>query len=255
MLRSMDDLTGYRLRATDGDIGRCADFLFDDKAWVVRYMVADTGRWIPKRQVLISPISLGRPDWEENRFHVHLTRGEIEEAPGIEKEEPVSRQHESELFRFWGYLPYWTPVLGEPGPWGTATHPADLRLAEAAAQKERTVATEEEGDPHLRSAEEVMGYTVEATDGEIGHVEDFIVDDESWLIRYVVIDTRNWLPGGKVAVARDWVRDFDWGKRKAVVDLTREEIKDAPGYDPAIPVNREYEERLYDFYGRRAYWR
>jgi hypothetical protein len=112
----------------------------------------------------------------------------------------------------------------------------------------------EEGDPHLRSVGEVAGYHIEASDGEIGHIEDFIFDDETWKIRYVVVDTKNWLPGRKVLVSPLWVEDVSWRKRRVRVDLTQEEIKSSPEYDPTAPVNRQYEERLYDYYGRPRYW-
>jgi len=110
------------------------------------------------------------------------------------------------------------------------------------------------GDNHLRSVNEVRGYRIQATDNEIGHVEDFIMDDESWAIRYMVVDTLNWLPGRKVLVSPMWITTISWTDRKVAVGMNREQIKDCPEYDPAIPVNREYEEQLYDFYGRPKYW-
>jgi hypothetical protein len=112
----------------------------------------------------------------------------------------------------------------------------------------------ESADPHLRSAEEVRGYHIQATDHEIGHVEDYIVDDVSWSIRYMVVDTRNWLPGKKVIISPSWIGFVDWCNRSVEVLLTREEVKESPEYDPLTPVNREYEVRLYDFYGRPKYW-
>jgi hypothetical protein len=112
----------------------------------------------------------------------------------------------------------------------------------------------ESGDPHLRSTQEVLGYYIHASDGDLGHVEDFIVDDDNWTIRYMVVDTRNWLPGKKVLVAPEWITEVSWGESKVYVDLTQDAIKDSPEYDPTETVNRLYEERLYDFYGRPKYW-
>lgn len=109
-------------------------------------------------------------------------------------------------------------------------------------------------DPHLRSAREVIGYHIQAKNGDIGHVEDFIVDDEAWAIRYMVVDTQNWLPGKKVLVAPVWIESIHWAEAKVRVTLTRAKIKKSPEFDPAAPVNREYEDRLYDFYGRPKYW-
>ena len=106
----------------------------------------------------------------------------------------------------------------------------------------------------LRSVDEVIGYNIQATDGDIGHVEEFIVDDDTWIIRWFVVDTRNWLPGRKVLVAPDWVTRTSWGDRDVHVDVTRARIKDCPEYDPGLPINRRYEQQLYDYYGRPVYW-
>jgi hypothetical protein len=248
MMRSTKEMMGYRLQATDGEIGRCRDFLFDDEQWAIRYMVADTGKWIPDRKVLISPLSLGEPDWSSKRFPVHLTKAQIEAAPPIEEDQPVSRQHEVMVLRHYGYPYYW---VGE-GLWGLESTP--LALREVSAERV-TIPPEPKGDPHLRSVDEVVSYHIDASDGEIGHVEDFVLDEDTWALRYMVVDTRNWLPGRKVLVSPAWVLGFDWRAGKANVDLARDQIKESPEFDPSVPVNREYETRLYDFYGRPVYWK
>jgi hypothetical protein len=249
MLRSVKEVLGYVLNAEDGNIGRCKDFVFDDRAWTIRYMVADTGRWLPGRKVLVSPISLGEPDWNSRLFPVRLTKKQIEEAPGLEEDAPVSRQYEMLWNRYFGWQHYWAGA----GVWGVADNPSALYIEEEVREE----AKEEfaEADRHLRSVKEVTGYHIQATDGEIGHVEDFILDDETWTLRYMVVDTRNWLPGRKVLLNPVWIDSVDWVKAKVVVDLDREHVKRSPDYDPSVPVNREYEERLYDFYGRPRYWR
>jgi len=249
MLRSAKDLNGYVLKATDDEIGRCKDFLFDDEEWTVRYMVADTGKWLPGRKVLISPISLGEPDWTSRVFPITLNKEQVENAPSLSEDAPVSRQYEARWFKYYRYPYYW----GGDGLWGPGVEPAGLAAGERGFAE--TVEEEDLGDSHLRSVDEVAGYHIQATDGEIGHVEDFILDDLNWTLRYVVVDTRNWLPGRKVLVAPVWVDSVDWAKEKAIVDLTREDVKNSPEYDPAAPVNREYEARLYDFYGRPKYWK
>jgi len=112
------------------------------------------------------------------------------------------------------------------------------------------------GDSHLRSTNEVAGYRIQAKDDKIGHVEDFIMDDNLWILRYVVIDTRNWLPGGrKVLVSPGWVDHISWADRIVFINLNAKAIENSPEYKPTLPVNREYEERLYDFYGRPYYWK
>jgi sporulation protein YlmC with PRC-barrel domain len=248
MLRSIKALYNYVLAAKDGETGRCKDFLLDDKRWTIRYMVADTGKWLPGRKVLISPLSLGEPDWESRLLPVLLTRKAIEDAPSLDQDAPVSRQHEIRWARHYGLPFYW---LGE-GLWGTADRPAALviqNLPEIMPDE-----TTDNMDSHLRSASEITGYKIEAADGDIGHVEDFIMDDDNWRIRYMVVDTSNWLPGRKVLVDICWINTIDWLASRIKINLSREQVKASPHYDPSAPVNREYEIRLYDFYGRPKYW-
>lgn len=247
MLRSIKKITGYTLNALDDEIGRCADFLFDDNFWTVRYMVADTGKWLPGRLVLISPISLDEPRWTDKSFPVRLTKKQIEDAPGFDEAKPVSRQHEIEYFGYYGWPFYWEGTH----LWGATAFPGPLFDKNIEEKNKQKVDSD---DKHLRSVNEVTGYHIKATDDEIGHVEDFIINDENWMIQYMIVDTRNWLPGKKVLVAPDWIDSIDWSERKVYVGLTREQIKDCPEFDPAMPINREYEENLYDFYGRPKYW-
>jgi len=247
MLRSLKELKNYALEAKDGKIGRCKDFLFDDEHWTIRYMVADTGKFLPGRKVLISPISIGSPEWIRQVFPVRLTKEWIKNAPGLDQDAPVSRQYEIDLSQFYGWNYYWHGTY----PWGIAAYPGALYDKPLVQEG---VLEPDSGDNHLRSVNEVRGYHIQAKDNDIGHVEDFIMDDESWAMRYMVVDTLNWLPGRKVLVAPMWITAVSWADRKVSVDLSREQIKECPEYDPAIPVNREYEEQLYDFYGRPKYW-
>jgi uncharacterized protein YrrD len=248
MLRSTKEITGYSLLATDGEIGECKDFLFDDQKWVVRYMVADTGGWLNSEQVIISPLSLGEPDWALRRFPVDLTKEKVRNAPPLEEEMPVSRQYETTLYDHYDYPYYW---VGH-SLWGPGATPRQLRkYVEVTPPASNPLTT---GDPNLRSVKEVTGYHISAQDGEVGHVEDFILDDETWSVRYFVVDTRNWLPGRKVLLSPIWMEDIDWKKQIASVALEQEQIKNSPEYDPETPVNRTYETRLYDFFGRPSYW-
>lgn len=247
-LRSLKEIVGYPLLAEDGEIGRCRDFLFDDADWVVRWLVADTGKWIPRAKVLLSPNFLGEPDWPAKKLPVSLTKHEIEASPPSEEEQSVSRRHEEALADHYGISRWWVPT--EPGP-GSGAEPLDEAAVEAASPE-----AEDEGaeDPHLRSLNEVEGYHVQATDGEVGHVEDLIADDEDWAIRYLVVDTRNWLPGRKVLVSPGWLRKLVWSDRLAVVDLTREQIEESPRYEPQEPIYRGYEAELHEEYGHKGYW-
>jgi hypothetical protein len=252
MLRSTKSILGYTLQASDGQIGRCKDFLFDDQTWTVRYLVADTGKWIPKRKVLISPISVAGAQWKDHTVQVRLTRQQVADAPPLESDAPVSARHEVDLSRYYAYPYYW---LGD-GLWGPA--PSPLVLSQEAmpfeAPFDEDSAVSHRGDDHLRSVDEVIGYEIETSDGSLGHVDDFSLDDDNWSLRYVVVKTRNWLPGRYVLASPAWVGEVSWRERVARVDLTRSQLEAAPTYDPSQVVNRRYEERLYDYYGRPAYW-
>ena len=246
MLRSLKGMLIYGLEAADGDIGRCRDFLFDDRRWVVRYVVVDTGKWLPDRKVLISPAVVKDADWNRMRLVVTMTKAQIEKSPHLDADAPVSRQYEKTWLEHYGLPFYW--AVGNL--WSSPRHGIKL-LAEA---RDQDMDEEAVAEPHLRSTQEVMGYRIQAADGELGHVEDFIVED-GWTLRYMVVDTRNWLPGRKVLVSPAWVGKFEWAAEKVHVDLRCGEIKASPAYDPKAPVNREYEMRLYDYYGRPVYWK
>ena len=239
MLRSINSIEGFDIQAKNGSIGEMEEFLFDDTSWEIRYLVVNTGDWLIDRLVLISPVALGSPDWETEKFPVFLRKEQIENSPNMEKEKPVSRQMQAELHEYYG----WPGYVYAPFP---APKYPKIKTEKAESNQE--------GDPHLRSTAEVEGYHIQAIDDEIGHVEDFIIDDKEWLIRYIVVDTRNWLPGKKVLVTPRWIQNIDWIEEKVFVDLKKEEVKNSPEYDPTTPINREYEIRLYDYYGRPKYW-
>lgn len=245
MLRSLKMLHGYTILAQDGDIGKVYDFYFEDDSWVVRYLVVDTGHWLPGRKVLVTPGALQKPDWTSHSLPVSLTKEQVQKSPNIDTDRTVSRQQEIELHQHFGWYAYW--MQAGTNPWPIFMPPPEVaRQPSAEAQK---------GDPHLRSAREVTGYHLQAKDGSIGHVADLIADDTSWDVRYLVVDTRNWLPGRQVLIAPQWlVQNINWREREVEVTVTRESVQNSPQYHPGAPANREAEEKLYDYYGRPAYW-
>jgi len=249
MLRTISTILNNVLLAEDGEIGRCKDFLFDDEKWTIRYMVADTRKWLPGRKVLISPMSLGEPNWSTQRFQVELTRRQIEESPPLDEDAPVSRQYEILYGKYFGTPSYW----GGTNIWGDLPNPSLLR-AEHDKLATDFKNLEDPEEKKLRSVYEVTGYHIQATDGEIGHIGDFVVDDGMWALRYVVVNTRNWLPGRMVLVSPQWAKTLDWSEKKLWVDLTTESIKNSPEYNPLAPIDRQYERALHDHYGQRFYW-
>jgi len=251
MLYSVGDITGYALQATDGQIGSLRDLYFDDSSSAVRYLVIDTGEWLPGRQVLLAPAGIGAIDADRREIITGLTRQQVKDSPGIDSEKPVSRQEEEALHTYFGWQPYWAmpPLAAGLAPWwGTTMPPADAaESSEARLARDVAAAEEAQHDPHLRSAREVSGYDVQATDGDIGRIEDLLVDEGRWMIDLLVIDTGNWLPGRKVVISPRSMRAVDWTEQRIKVDLPRESIEHSPGYKP--PVDQNFLMRLFDHYG------
>ncbi len=244
MLRSIRNLEGFAVCARDGLIGTVRSFLFDSRSWIIRYLVGRSGTWLSGREVLIAATVLQRPDWRGRFFFVDLAREQVMNSPAVDAEAPVSREREEELHRYYDWVPYWGAVHGPPPMPGS----------EAEAGRTATAVEEALHDSRLRSTREVRGYRIHATDSASGRVVDFIVSDEDWVIRYLVIDTGRWWPGRQVLIAPEWVGRIDWQERQVWLDVSRQTLEGSPPYDPSAPVNREYEAQMYDYYGRPKYW-
>lgn len=240
MLRNVKELRSFVIHATDGTIGEVADLYFDDEDWTIRYLVVDTGNWLSGRKVLISPLAIGHLDWMAQQLSVSLTKARVEGSPDIDTRKPVSRQHETAYFGYYGYPNYWEGA----GLWGPG--------GEVKARRGST--TKADDDTHLRSSEVVMGNHVQATDGDIGHVEDLLVDDRTWAIRYMIVDTSNWWGGHHVLVAPQWIEAVSWPDATVSVNLTRQAVKDAPPYDAAAQLDRQQERAIHEHYGHPGYW-
>lgn len=247
-------ITGYQLRAKDGMIGSIDDLLFDESHFGVRWVVVDTGTWLPGRKVLLPPSALGEPDTDVREYPVDLDKDQIEDAPGLASDKPVSRQLETDIYGYYGWTPYWYGGFGYPAPGGMVPAGAMPVTPPASSEDPQNVQAGDLGDPQLRSANEVTGYNVEATDGSIGHIEDVMVDETDWAIRYLMVDTKNWWPGKKVLISPNWRREIVWSEQKIYVDVTRDKVKNAPEFDPTMTVDRDYEDSMFAHYGFRPYW-
>lgn len=255
MLHSISQLSGSSIHARDGDIGKVEQAYFDDQKWTIRYLVVNTGSWLSGRNVLISPYAVEQAFGGSSQVVVNLTREQVEHSPSIDTHEPVSRRHERDFADYYAYPEYWTgDALWAMSAMPLIPPPLQSReeLETRRADREKDVAPE---DLHLRSSENVHGYDILATDGSIGHVKDYLFDDDSWTIRYLVVDTRNWWPGGKkVLIAPHWIERIDWVEKTVQVNLSREQVKTSPAYDEAQSPDRVYEERLHEAYDRKGYW-
>ncbi len=260
MLREAKSLYGATLHATDGEIGSVDEILFDDEHWTVRYLVVNTRNWLLGRKVLISPMACGQPDWERQMLNVNLTLEQIKNSPSVETDNPVSRQWETNYNDYYDYPYYWggLGMYGDIGMWGGYWYPGAL-MVQSAGNNERLQRRADEqardrNDAHLRSTKEVTGYAIQASDGELGHIHDFIIDDESWAIRYLAIDTHNWWPGKKILLPPNWIEQVSWPNRAAVVHLDRSQIRNSPAWYSGVPISRVYEGELHSYYGKQGYW-
>ena len=253
MLRSLLSLKKSVIESADGLVGEVEDFLFDDDKWTVRYLIINTGTWLTGRKVLISPIAIKEVDRTAHAIRVSLTQYQIIHSPEIDTDKPVSRQHEIEYHDYYQWPIYW----GGPGIWGLGGYPSSMlgRPYPMSSELKPSFSEQTEtGDLHLRSTKAVHGYKIHAKDKTFGHVSDFIVDDETWTVRYLVVDTKNFFPSASVIIAPEWVDSINWDVKRIGVNLTEEQVKKSAEYHADDPINRKYEENLYDYYGRPRYW-
>ena len=245
MLIKLKTINGYTLDGLDGKIGKVKEFYFDDYHWTIRYLVADTGNWYTDHQVLISPYALVEVIREKQYIAVNLSKKQIEDSPPLGSDKPVSKQFEEAYYGYYGWPMYWDGLY----MWGGYPDIVrDIRIPREILRHENT------WNSHLRSTNEVSSYNIQAADGEIGHVKDFIIDDDTWAIRYLVIDTQNWWPGKKVLISTRWIERVSWEESKVFINLSRESIKNSPEYTDESLLNRDYEISLHRHYDRREYW-
>ena len=237
-------MKGYTIEARDARLGTVSDFLFEDASWMIRWLVVDTGHWLSGRKVLLPPSALGHPDPPSHRFPVKLTAQQVNNSPEIDTDRPVSRQMESHIFDYYDWDPYWRGAMAAPFA-APLYLPRSKPLEHVRAGPQST-----EGDPHLRSTAAVTGYHIHATDAQIGHVEDFLVNDAGWSIRYLVVDTSNWWPGEQILISPRAVREIDWADRSIHLNISRQRVKGGRVYDPSRMADRTNEESMLKYYRR-----
>jgi len=233
MKHSVKSLIGFTMGATDGEIGEVKDFYFDDETWTVRYLIVDTGNWLSGRVVLISTSALLAPDWKNKVFPVDLSKEQIKNSPEINTELPVSRQEEIKLNQYYPWASYW-----QIGGWGSApllSVPISARESETKKQPKVM-----DKDKHLRSTDKVTGYNIKTVDGEVGDVEDFLINISTWKIEFMLIDTGDWFPGKKVLISPDRIKEIDWDNGAVIIDTTIAQVKSSPEYDPKQEFTKVY---------------
>jgi uncharacterized protein YrrD len=255
MLWDAAKLKGYSIHARDGALGTVSDWLFHDDTWSLRWLVVDTGAWLPGRKVLLPLSALGTPNAELRQLPVILSKEQVKAGPGIDTDRTVSRQMEAGVFDYYALMPYWgagygtmsnamaAPIVApahEPG-----TEPRDYIESDVSPRV---------GDPHLRSTKTVTGYHIHATDGMIGHVDDFIIDADAWRVRYLIVDTNNWLSGAQVLLSPRSIRDIDWATRSIDVSVSRDRVKHSPAYNRLMTVDGAYEQKFLEYYAMAGFY-
>ncbi|WP_151635070.1 PRC-barrel domain-containing protein [Noviherbaspirillum aerium] len=243
MLHSLKALDGFAIMTSEGLIGKVKDIYFDDHQWVVRYLEVNTGGWLSGRHVLISPVSVLGVDWNRQEVMVRLSRAQVKDSPGRDTAMPVSRQEEALIANHYSYPYYWSG----PYIWGATAmpmmvSPAMINPLPAEEPGNDGHPAQPDGDPHLRSKDEVVGYRIEASDDQIGHVEDFLFDDRDWSISHMIVDTRNWWPGKQVLISPRRIRQVDWAERRVVVGLSRAEVEQSAEYQEKHSPSARYDE-------------
>ncbi|MFZ0209845.1 MAG: PRC-barrel domain-containing protein [Roseiarcus sp.] len=246
MLQVISALKGLAIEASDGRMGTVVDFLFDDASWKVRWLVVDCGTWLKGRKVLIHPLAVSDACQADDRFEVKLTKAQVEGSPECFEHQPVSQQMQSRLYEYYGWEPAWGSVAGAVA--SPMLAPPYLGL-QTAAEPGSDIGESHAGDPHLRSVVEVIGYHIHATDGDIGQVENFMLDREGWSLPYFVVDTSNWWFGNRVLIATHSVEAIKWSDRHVSLGLSREQIKTRPPWDPLVAFDEIYATHLHRHYG------
>jgi hypothetical protein len=251
----LSEIEDCQVAASDGSMGTVKDVHFDDGAWVIRYLIVEMGTWLPGRKVLLSPLSIGRIDHVRHHLAVSLTRDQIKNGPGIDTDKPVSRQHEIRYLEHYGHPYYWdgSGTRGEGAYLGMHAGAAD-RGSNARIEADAARQRSQDDDPHLRSCREVTQYHVHASDGEVGGVNGFLIDEHGWVIRYLIVNTSRWWLGHQVLIAPEWIGEVSWPHQTVTTSLTRQQIRLAPTYQPGVPLGRDLEAGLYAHYGEVGYW-
>jgi hypothetical protein len=242
-LYASDDLKSYRLIAADGEVGSINDIFFEPDGWQVRYLLVDTGRWLDRRKILVSPIAIGMIHEQDKSIDIELTKWQLASSPDITDSANITREYEERYFRHFNWTPYWQAADGKAelffGLNGKSS-PAD---AAATPGKDR--------GNNLHSESELKAFNIASRDSTVGVVKQLVIDSYYWLVRYLLVDSRNWLSSDRVLLSPEWLYEVDWAGSNVSVDLDRDIIKSAPSYDQVRSITRDYEKALFKHYGMR----
>jgi uncharacterized protein YrrD len=250
MLIKATDTTGYDVQARDGTLGTVSDMLFDDASWTVRWLVVNTGSWWADQRVLIPASALGRPDTAARTFPVDLTMAQVKGSPDVDTHRPVSRQFESSAYDYYGFNPYWGAELYMSGfaYWGGGVPMAPSLEVERREDEIAQMQSQGE-DQNLRSVAEISHYHIHATDGEIGHLSDVLIEDSDWSLRYLIVNTSNWWQGKEVLISPRSTERILWTEQMIYLGVNRDRVRTSPDYDATRPIDPNFDSEMARHYG------
>jgi hypothetical protein len=243
-------IKGFDIGGSDGLIGEVRDILFDDKTWTTKWIVVHTGPWLFGRKVLIPLVALGKPDHDRRHVAVQMTKQQIKDCPDVDTDLPVSRHLEAHVYNYYDQNPFWHSGFSAMGmqPRGTTVFMPRIGLDADPRYQNGTDAVPDDGDTSLRSVLEVIGYHMKATDGAIGHLEDFLVDDADWQVKYITVDTKEWVQADRVVIPPRLIREIDWVARAVYLNVNREKIKASPLYNPEMTEDDSFDNRVHQHF-------
>lgn len=244
MLRNLNSLVNRPVMAEGGRLGEVKGFFFDDRQWIVRYLIVETLSHSHSRETIISTAAFKGQDWNAGTLVTDLSLTQVRNGPEVELDRPLAIAQEERIARYFGWPVYWNAL-------GAEVHRATVTPSGA-----RAMVVERESTLHaLRGTREIRGFGIRAIDGEVGEIADLVADDASWQVHYLEIDTGTILSGKKVLLSPEWVESVDWYAHTVSVPLSKSTIKESPAYDPSEPITRTYEDKLFDYYKMPKYWR
>lgn len=236
MLRSVADLEGFVVAASDGEAGHIADVLFDDRDAAIIALAADIGSLLTGRTVLIEPTAVERVDVDKRRCFVKLDRHALKHCPDIDDDPPVHRRRERRAMLTALSLPGRTgalwPSLGSPPPLGQP----EIGLAMDAGRQQLidAIDTERREDCHLRSCREIIGYDAVAKDGTaVGRIGDVLLGLDLRHLQDLVVSIERAEEEPPVAVLLPVATAdaYSWAGRIVRFTMSDEEIRAAPRFD------------------------
>lgn len=237
------EIIGCTAQAIDGKAGSIHDILFDDDSWKVRYLVVRSGVWLEERMVLIPPQAFLYATEGAHEVHVTLSCDQIRQSRSLEADPPFYLQRQIDaattaptLWMTYGSL--YDPVIPLYGP----------ALMQAPPEGADVKREKPDYDPHLRSVREISGYQLEDADGEAGQLVGFLVDNEVWALRYVVIQTGSWFAKQQRLLTVSHISAINWERRTLTTSLHRERIAASPEYADALLLDPAFENRLLQYY-------